>query len=241
VDRAQFELEQEGLLALEVWREPLRARFTGTKPPDDQALIHPFLVLAAATAAHWLDWDAIHAGGFRLGNAAWGLLGDRNAGKSSLLCGLSLHGVDVLTDDLLVFADGNVHAGPNSVDLRAETARHLGVGEYIGIVGARERWRYVTPPSEPRTPLAGFVSLGWGETVELLPIPAGRRVRLLMESSTLGLPPADPRRLLELAALPAWELRRPRDWAALDEAVGRLVDGLGGCRTSRSHEPGGDR
>jgi len=225
-DRAQFELEDGGLLALEVWRHPLRARFTGAHPPDDQALVHPFLVLAAATAAHWLDWEAIHAGGFRLGNAAWGVLGDRNAGKSSLLCGLSLRGVDVLSDDLLVLADGMVHAGPNSVDLRAETARRLDVGEYIGVAGARERWRFVTPHSRLRTPLAGFVSLSWGERIEMLPLPASRRLQLLMEGSTLGLPSATPGRLLELAALPSFELRRPKDWAALDQGVRLLVDRL---------------
>lgn len=227
LDRAQFELEDDGLLALEIWRDPLRARFSGSHPPDDQALVHPFLVLAAATAAHWLDWEAVHAGGFRLGDAAWGVLGDRNAGKSSLLCGLSLLGVDVLADDLLVVADGRVQAGPNSVDLRTESARRLNVGEYLGVVGARERWRHVTPPSRLSTPLAGFVSLCWGERVELLPVPVGRRLQLLSQSSTLGLPPATPGRLLELAALPAWELRRPRDWAAHDRALTLLVDSLG--------------
>jgi hypothetical protein len=226
-DRAQFELLDSGILALEIWRDPLRARFTGAYPPDDQALIHPFLSLAAATSAHWMGWDALHAGGFRVGDLAWAVLGDRGAGKSSTMCDLALRGVDVLTDDLLVIADGDVLAGPNSIDLRPETARELRVGEDLGVVGARERWRVVTPASSPRTPLAGFVSLSWGDDVELVPLSARQRVELLLAGSILGLPSASPHRLLELAALPAWELRRPRRWTALSEAGRLLVNRLG--------------
>jgi hypothetical protein len=226
-DRAQFELLDEDALALELWRDPLRARFSAASPPDDQALIHPFLSLAAATAAYWLGWDALHSGAFRLGDSAWAVLGDRGAGKSSTLCGLAKQGVDVLTDDLLVVADGYVLAGPNSIDLRAETAHHLSVGDYLGIVGARERWRVVTPTSPCRTRLAGFVTLSWGEQVDLRPVPASRRVEMLLAGSTLGLPSPTPRRLLELAALPAWELRRPKRWAAQRAAGDLLVERLG--------------
>ena len=226
-DRAQFELEDHGPLALEVWRRPLLARFTGLRPPNDEALVHPFLVLAAATAAHWLGWDALHAGAFRLGQSAWGILGERNAGKSSLLCGLALRGIDVLTDDLLVIADGEALAGPKSVDLRGEASRRLCVGEPLGVVGARERWRYRTPPSLPSTRLAGFLSLSWGERLELAPVPARRRIPALLASSTLALPSLRPQRLIELAALPAWELCRPRDWNVLDDACDLLADRLG--------------
>ena len=132
---------------------------------SDQALVHPYLAPAAAVIARWLGREPFHAGAFALDGGAWGVLGEREAGKSSLLAWLSLQGRSVVCDDMLVVAGDTVFAGPRSVDLRRETAVRLGAGEELGMIGARERWRVGLPPIEPEVPLAGWVFLEWGDEV----------------------------------------------------------------------------
>jgi hypothetical protein len=221
-DRAQFRLLEAEATALEISRTPLVARFTVKQSFNDQALVHPYLALAAATISHWAGTDAFHAGAFVKDGGAWALLGDKGLGKSSTLAHLASRGVDVLTDDLLIVDDGKVLAGPNSIDLRAGAAAHLGIGEYLGVVGARERWRVVTAPSAPRTPLSGWIFLSWGDEVGLRPVSASRRLALLLANPALGLPRTQPKRLLELAALPGWELHRPQRWEVMNEVLAAL-------------------
>lgn len=225
-NRARFQVAGSAPVVIDIWRDPLRARFSGLRRPDEQAFVHPFLSLVAATVANWLGQEAFHSGAFLLDGKAWALLGEKEDGKSSMLCHLATQGFDVLTDDLLVVDRGVALSGPNSLDLRAGTAQHLGVGENLGIVGERERWRVVTRPTAQRVPLAGWLSLGWAETVELVHIPVSRRVPMLLESSMLKLPARHPERLLALAALPAWELRRPRRWDSLEACTALLTERL---------------
>ena len=66
----------------------------------------------------------------------------------------------------------------------------------------------------------------WGERVECVRAPAGDRIALLHGNRGTFLPPRNPQALLELAALPFLELRRPRDWASLPEAADRLLQTL---------------
>lgn len=225
-DRAHFQLLEAEATALEISRAPLVARFTVTRPFDAQALVHPYLALAAAVVSHWAGMDAFHAGAFVKDGGAWALVGDKGLGKSTTLAYLASRGVDVLTDDLLIVDHGAVLAGPNSIDLRSEAAAHLGVGDCLGAVGARERWRVVTAPSVPRTPLRGWIFLSWGDEVGLRPVSLSRRLSLLLAHPALGLPRTEPKRLLELAALPGWELRRPQRWGVMDEVLATL-DQLG--------------
>ncbi len=200
--------------------------FTVPEPVSDQALVHPYLAPAAAVIARWLGRESFHAGAFALDGGAWGVLGEREAGKSSLLAWLALEGRRVLTDDMLVIAGGSAFAGPRSVDLRRETAMQLGAGEELGVVGARERWRVGLPPIEPEARVAGFVFLEWGDGVSVTPVEPGERLARLLHHRGVRLPPASHEALLTLAALPAWELRRPADWTSLADAGQRLLGAL---------------
>ena len=201
--------------------------FTVPEPVSDQALVHPYLAPAAAVIARWLGREPFHAGAFCLPGGAWGVLGEREAGKSSLLAWLALQGRDVLCDDMLVIAGDTAFAGPRSVDLRRETALHLGAGEELGMVGARERWRVGLPPIDPEVPLAGWIFLEWGDEVSVSPVEPGERLARLLHHRGVRLPPASHEALLGLSALPAWELRRPQDWASLADAGEALLDALG--------------
>jgi hypothetical protein len=187
-------------------------------------LVHPYLAPAAAIVSRWMRRLSFHAGAFMSGDAAWGLVGDREAGKSSTLAWLAQGGHQVVADDVLVLENGTAYAGPRSVDLREDTAERLGVGEALGVVGARHRWRVALPPIQAEIPFRGWVFLAWGERLEAERLPGSECLTRLIANLTPQLPAADSAYLLELATLPAWELRRPKDWDLLGEAADLLLE-----------------
>lgn len=220
--RAELILSSGGTVLIE--REPRRAVFTTPMPLRDEELVHPFLAPVAAVSARWLDRESLHAGAFALDSGAWALVGEREAGKSSILAHLALAGVDIVSDDVLVIAGTTAFAGPRSIDLRAEPARHLEAGDAVGKVGARERWRLRLGPVAAELPLRGWVSLGWGERVEARRLPGAARIPELARHRALNVPSTKPEALLDLAALPAWELRRPPGWSSMDDAARCLLE-----------------
>lgn len=209
-------------------RGPGRAVFCAPRRLSAHELIHPHLAAAAAVAAYWAGRESVHGGAFALEGRAWALLGERGSGKSSTLAGVALRGVSVISDDLLVLGDLLVFPGPRCVDLREEVAGALGAGEPLGRVGERERWRLSLTEPARALPLAGVVVLEWGERLETVPLQASRLLAALLRHRGLRVPPADSERMLDLAALPAWELRRPRRLESLAAAVDRLLELAGG-------------
>jgi hypothetical protein len=111
-----------------------KATFSLPERPSDGALVHPHLASVAIVAAHWLGHETFHAGAFVAGGRVWGVLGERKAGKSSLLASLSLAGVPVVADDILVVDGTTTFAGPRSIDLRPDAAQRLGLGEEMGVM-----------------------------------------------------------------------------------------------------------
>ena len=210
----------------EIRLDRARGRATYVVPRRLRAaeLVHPFLAPAAAVMAYWLGRECFHAGGFVAAGRAWGVVGERGSGKSTTIAELALAGVPIVGDDLLVVGGRNVFAGPRAVDLRGDAAARLGVGESLGVVGARERWRLQLPATKPELPLGGWIFLAWGDRVETVSVPGSERLVRLHAGRGVNLPPRDPDRLLELASLPAWELRRPRSWHSTDDALERLLD-----------------
>ena len=225
-DHARVRLAAGGRVDIE--RVPGRAMFTMPARPSAAELVHPYLASVAAVAARWLGNESFHAGAVEYDGGAWVLLGGKTAGKSSLLATLALAGHAVVTDDVaVVHRDCLVSAGPRLIDLRAEAAAQLGVGRPLGKVGLRERWRMDIRSVPSELPLRGFIELVWGDGPEITRVPAARRVARLVEQRVIHrLPPRDPAFLLELAALPMLELRRPRDWNAEAEARERLIDAI---------------
>jgi len=200
------------------------AHFIVPRRLAEAELIHPYLAPAAAVMAHWLRRQCFHAGAFLSEGGAWAVAGDREAGKSSLLAWLGLHGHGVVADDVLVVEEMRAFAGPRSIDLREESASQLGVGRELGVVGARPRWRLDVAEIEGRLPFRGWIFLAWADTVEVRPLSARERLVRLLGQRTLRLPPLDPAAHLALAALPAWEVRRPRDWVLAEEVGERVLE-----------------
>jgi hypothetical protein len=196
-------------------------------PVRQDELVHPYLAPAAAVIGRWMGRESMHAGAFAAEGRALGVVGTREAGKSSTLAALARAGVDVLCDDMLIVDGDRPLTGPRSIDLRADAAERLGVGEAIGMTGARERWRLRLGKPSPPTPearLTGWVFLTWGDELAVRALPASERLPRLAAERGLRLPPARPDALLELTSLPAWELSRPRGWESLPEAADRLLE-----------------
>ena len=216
---------------LDVDRASRSAVFTLPEPPSGPGIVHPYLAPVAAIAAHWAGRTSFHAGAFVAGGRAWVAIGDRGAGKSSLMAALAALGTIVLVDDLLVVDGGRALAGPRCVDLRDDAAAALEQGVTIGTIGGRERWRVELGDAAPTVPLGGFVELGWGDVTEVAAVPVAARLPLLLRSFALRAGPPDPDRILDLAALPMLRFARPRRWDALEpsaRALARAVEETAG-------------
>lgn len=200
--------------------------FTMPDPPSDQELAHPYLAATSAIAARWNGWQGFHAGGFAVQGRVWGVLGEREVGKSSTLAALAGRGIDVVSDDLLVVRGGRALAGPRCIDLRRQSAAALGAGQPIGFVGTRERWRLRLPPVDPELPLAGWITLEWDVETRIAAVDPSERLLRLLDNVTVVLEPPDPPVLLSLAALPMLTLRRPRRLDVLEQAVDCLIGHL---------------
>src|SRR3954452_789873 len=208
-------------------------RFRATVRSDrtDDELLHPGLAWAPLLLAERRGIDALHAGAVLGPEGAWAFVGTKEAGKSTLLAWLARLGAMVLVDDVVVFEGGNCLAGPRFVDLRPPAARRM-AGEADVRGGTRSR--VVLPPAPAEVPLAGFIHLSWGSELALEPLPAHARLerlpppraRLAAMRAQDGCPKPPPL-LLDLAARPAFELRRPRRW----EALAASADALGALLT----------
>jgi hypothetical protein len=221
---ALLKLQSGGEIALD--RERGEAIFTVPRPVDADELVHPLLAPVAAVTAYWYGRESFHAGAFVVEGRAWALLGERGVGKSTLVARLALDGVPIAADDMLILEEDVVHVAPRSVDLRREAAEVLGVGEGLGVVGARERWRLRVPPIVGEVRLAGWVFLAWGERTETVAVRGSDRLMRLAANRGTTVPPRDAEALLELASLPAYELRRPRSWESLTSSVDCLLDAV---------------
>jgi hypothetical protein len=191
-----------------------------------RALVHPLLAVPLSLLARWHGYVTLHAGAFEA-NGAWAVLGDRTAGKSSMLAALAERGVPIVSDDLLVVDDGHALAGPSCVDLRPDVSRRFPSASSLGVVGGRTRFRLSTPPARPRTVLKGFFVLEWSDVPgpQLAPIAMQERLRLLYGQEYMGVVgAADPRRVVELVGLPGWWVRRPQDWDATSAVVDQLLE-----------------
>ena len=203
-------------------RHARRARFHKPRPPDGHDLAHPCLSGLGIVFARWDGRVALHAGVVLFDGVAWGVLGDREAGKSTTLAWLAQAGHPVLSDDLLVLEGRRVFCGPRSVDLRHESAARFDVTNPLVTVRQGERQRLLLSEAPADAPLGGFVVLGVGDAVSVTPVAAGDRLGALSEHLTLrqaGLPAAG---LLDLVGLPMWRVERSRAWADLPLLLDRL-------------------
>jgi hypothetical protein len=225
-DRARLRLRTGGWIELS--RKPGRAHYIVPAPMSVDELVHPFLAPSAAVFTYWHRREGFHGGALALDGTAWGVIGDRLGGKSSLLASLAVTGIDVLCDDVLVVdRRGTAYPGPRTIDLREDAAIALGAGEEIGAAGTRRRWRLRLPQIDGAFPLGGWIFIAWGDDLEMRRVAAPDTLGRLFSNRSITVPPRDPAEFLQLSALPAWELVQPRSWAAVPETLELLLGRLG--------------
>lgn len=222
--------EEDGLVALRdgprriyFERAARRATFYGSHI-DPEDLIHPYLAPIGIAFARWTQREAFHAGAFLAGDGAWALIGDCEAGKSTLLAALAARGIPVLSDDLVVTDGTLAFAGPRSLDLRARPDAAC-LGGYLAASPSRQgtRWRVALGAVAPVFPLRGWFYLSWSDRLELERLSSAENLARLAQSRALPDQPTSSSDLLELAVLPAWEVRRPRSWPGLQDTIERLL------------------
>ena len=191
-DRATVWLAGDGFAELD--RSSVSARIRVPDDATDGAIVHPFLAPVALVMGWWLGRDTFHGGGIVADGGVWGVLGDKTSGKSTLLASFALGGVEIVSDDVLIIDGDAVLAGPRSIDLRGDAAAQLGVGEPLGQVGARERWRLALPPVAPRLPLRGWITLRWGDEPAIERVQGRARLAELLPHQGVRIGARDPRR-----------------------------------------------
>jgi len=223
-DEALFDLQPVGQMLVNRRTSTSTLLLPGAPPAE--AWSHPYLSATAIHAAWWSGHRSFHAGAFLAGGGAWGILGDKEQGKSSAVAWLAAREYPVLCDDLLVIAGGRALAGPRCLDLRQSASAHYGLGTYIGQVGARERWRVRLPPVPAEVPFRGWVALSWADDVSVASVRLEDRLGRMLAHRGLRIPETEDRGLLDLITRPMVELRRPKSWSALDRAMTHLLDAL---------------
>ena len=218
---AQVPLQGEGELSID--RDSARIDYRLARGLSAHALAHPFLAPAAAIVASWMGRLSLHAGAFLHRGGAWVVLGDAGTGKSTLMAALAGAGVTILADDLSVVDGGRVMAGPRCVDLRDDAARWLGAGDPLGTIGGRERWRVRLAAAPAEAPIRGFLTLAWGDRVQVDPLPAPERLSILMRHRAIVRGTEDAELCLDLARLPMLRASRRRVLTAAREDAGALV------------------
>ncbi len=211
--------------SVELVRSTMTVRVRTRERVDDDGLAHPYLGLPSAAANRWLGRQVLHGGAFLREGVCWGVLGAKEAGKSSTLGLVHREGAQVLSDDLLVLDGQTLFSGPRCVDLRDDPATLLG-GEEVRTVGGRRRWRLRPAAGPPEVQLGGLVHLAWGTNVAVEPMRPEDRLTALFEHLVFLPDTTDGIALLELATLPTVRFTRPQSLEGASTAVAQLLAAL---------------
>ncbi len=214
-DRAEICLIDDGWISLE---RSGHAELILPEPIPAEEMLHPWLVPAAATFNGWLGRQVLHGGVYARGGRAIAVLGDKEAGKSSLFAWLA--GTDefeILADDLVVVEAGSVFAGPRCIDLREGSVEALAPTSRRWLVRDASRFRVELPPCSDAAELVGIVILGWSSGVDVALHRLGPTDALtsLLPHALGGGERGLHGRLLDLLHLPTWVLQRQRDWGVM--------------------------
>lgn len=207
---------------IDIDRETQTVTYTMRERMTDEAMLHPALVPAVAVIALWQGRASLHCSALLIDGGVWGMVADREGGKSTTAALLVERGAELFADDMLILDGHTAFAGPGSIDLREEAAAELG-GQPLGRVGERERWRKRVSVPVATAPLAGFVTLAWGPVVKVEELGAGDRIEQLsrhLSGAVVG------EHLLALADRPMLRFTRPQDLRGADSAADILLDEL---------------
>lgn len=194
--------------------------------PDGEVL-HPWLAPTVCRYSIQLGRIVLHGGVVATGERAVAVLGDREAGKSTLVAYAASHGdeLSVLSDDLVVVEGHTVFAGPRCIDLRPSAA---GLWRSFRSVPSRDgsRRRVFLPGCAESARLVGLVVLQWGQELALTRLTPSAGLAAVLPHLSAGQSRPAFERVLSLADLPVWRLQRPKDPALLDTQLSMLIQRL---------------
>ena len=194
-------------------------------PAAGYAFAHPHLASTAVMHAEWNARLAFHGGAILDSSGrAWGVLGDRGAGKSTFLAWCTTNDIPIVADDIIITDGHTVFAGPRCIDLRKGAAQEFGIGTDIGVVGTRRRWRHALGPVPAQTKLGGWIILRWGAEVSIQDAPDEQRLRLLSSGRALLVRQEHPMAWLQALSVPIHVFTRPQDWKQMDSAMKSVID-----------------
>lgn len=215
---------------LDMIRADRTAVVTTPGPVDPNDLVHPYLSPIGGMWARWMGREPFHCSAAVFGGRVWGILGPREAGKSTLVAWLATHDVAIMTDDLLVVdvVEGEpiAYAGPRSVDLREPTAvmlqERMGAAIDLTPVRARERWRLAVADVPWALPMGGWFILGEADDVQIERVGPAERLSVLADHRMVQLEVQDAVQWMDLAMLPTYRVSRPKHWDRLPEVVAAM-------------------
>jgi len=217
--RIAWEARAGGPLVVDVAAGRVGVR-AGIAPEE---VVHPLSTGIGLHFAVARGFDAVHAGAVAGPSGTWAVAGSKGAGKSTLLAACARQGLAVVSDDALIYDGRRCFAGPRSIDLREAAAERFGAA--VAVRGSAARRRLTLPPITGEHRLAGMIHLAWGREPALRPVSASDSLAQLLERHREDGFPRNPVGMMDVAALPAYELVRPREWGRLAETV-RLLQRL---------------
>ena len=181
---------------------------------------------------------ALHAGAVQVGRKGVLLAASGTGGKTTLAAGFHIAGHRSLSDDLVsVHPAGWIDPAPALLRLRSDSATYLAprlTDADLHLEDGDKRFYEISSERRgdgARIPAAAIVFLAWSEdgTVTIDPLPASSAIQALWPLTFyLSSRPGPAESFARLATLvdsvPAFVLRRPRDFATLDECVHRIAD-----------------
>jgi hypothetical protein len=206
-------------------RVPLAAKLVVPRRLETPDLVHPYLTAVCAQVAQWQDREVLHGAVVANGDRAVAVVGEREAGKTSLMAGcLADSRLAVMSDDLVVIAGERVFCGPRSLDMRPGAGSAL---EHLVTQPVRgsTRGRVTLPAAPADAHLAGVVVLQWGP-LGLTRLEPSERLAQILPHVPVRLVSSAIERVLATAARPVWLLSRPKEWAALPASVELLMQAL---------------
>lgn len=192
---------------------------------SDDDIAHPYLAVVGMISAYWRDRLPFHAGAAGINGKAWLVMAQKAGGKSTTLALLEAAGYSVLADDLSVIdAELKVHRGPRFIDLRKEAAEALGVGEPVGVLGVRERWRHRIGDAPLSLPLGGIVIPRWGRS-EIQPVSGADRISLLAPGLALRVPGEWAELFMDVvSSVPVLTWTRPHSLREAGQGLAQLIE-----------------
>jgi hypothetical protein len=179
---------------------------------------------------------ALHAGAVQVGRKGALLAASGTGGKTTLAAGFHIAGHRSLSDDLVgVDPVGWIEPAPALLRLRSDSAAHLAprlTDTALRLEDGGKCFYEISPERRgdgARIPAGAIIFLAWSadETVTIDPVPASTAIQTLWPLTFyLSTSPGPAESFARLATLvdnvPAFVIRRPRDFAKLDECVRRI-------------------